>query len=195
VAPFAAWLRSELPEVRIEIASTIQYLDLSRREADLALRFQLPLQRDLTCLATLDLEVAPFATADYVKTLRRGYTAADVAWIGWAPPFDHLSPNRELAAKIPGFVPVFTSDDFLIQLRAAEAGIGAIFLGRVRHRFSAPTSLVELDLDLGGVITSSLHLVCAKSALEIPRVRAVADLLVRELRHTEVKKRSPKRRA
>jgi hypothetical protein len=32
-----------------------------------------------------------------------------------------------------------------------------------------------------GKMTSSLHLVCAKSSLGIPRVRAVAELLAREL--------------
>ncbi|HMR74923.1 MAG TPA: LysR family transcriptional regulator, partial [Polyangiaceae bacterium] len=40
VAPFAASLRSRLPAVRLEVRSSIQYLDLSRREADLALRMR-----------------------------------------------------------------------------------------------------------------------------------------------------------
>ena len=127
---------------------------------------------------------------------------SDIAWIGWAPPLDHLSPNPELARLVPGFRPTFASDDFLVQLRAAEAGIGAIFLGRARHRFSS-SSLVELDVDIG-TIQRSIHLVCAKSALDIPRVRAVADLLVRELEHVEEPPRAsgaataskrPKRRA
>jgi DNA-binding transcriptional LysR family regulator len=179
-APFAAWLRTKLPRVRIEILSTIAYLDLSRREADLAIRMSPPTQRDLVTLTRLDVDVAPHASEAYVRTLPRGYGPADVAWIGWAPPFDQMSPNRELGALLPGWTPVFASDDFLVQLRAAEAGIGAIFLGRTRHRFSPPTSLVELELDLGE-IKSALHLVAAKSALAIPRVRAVAELLAAEI--------------
>jgi hypothetical protein len=39
---------------------------------------------------------------------------------------------------------------------------------------------VPLDIDLGAHATSTLGLVCAKSALAMPRVRAVADLLVAE---------------
>lgn len=74
---------------------------------------------------------------------------------------------------------MFASDDFLVQLRAAEAGVGAIFLGRVRNRFN-PRALVELDVPVGN-LTRTLRLLCAKSALDIPRVRAVADLLVSEL--------------
>ena len=94
-----------------------------------------------------------------------------------------MAPNPQLAALIPGFSPVFTSDDYLVQLRAAEVGIGAFFLGRARHRFSRST-LVELDLDLGE-LRSAIHLVSARSALAIPRVRAVADLLAKEIEAAE----------
>jgi DNA-binding transcriptional LysR family regulator len=104
---------------------------------------------------------------------------ADVDWVGWPPALAHLPPQPQLAALIPGFTPVFTSDDFLVQLRAAEAGVGAIILERRRTK-RAPTPLVELELDFGG-LTATSYLVCAKSALAIARVRAVADLLLAEL--------------
>jgi DNA-binding transcriptional LysR family regulator len=102
-----------------------------------------------------------------------------------------MAPNPQLAQLIPGFQPVFTSDDYLVQLRAAEAGIGAMFLARVRHRFARST-LVELDLDVGD-IQSTLHLVAAKSALAIPRVRAVAELLAKEIEGAEKMPRQPRR--
>jgi DNA-binding transcriptional LysR family regulator len=184
VAPFAGWLCQRLPQVRLEVVSTVQYLDLSRREADLALRTERPAQRDLVTVATLEHDAAAYATRKYIDRLPRGYRLGDVDWIGWAPPLDHLSPNRELAARIPGFRPVFASDDFLVQLRAAEAGIGAMFLGRVRHRFSRPGPLEELAIDFVRV-RAALHLVCARSALDIPRVRAVAELLHDELSRAE----------
>ena len=180
LAPFAAWMKTRLPEVRLEVIAAVQNLELSRREADLALRFSGPSQRDVVSVTSLEYEVVPFAAASYVKTLPRKYTPADVAWIGWAPPLDHLSPNPELARLIPGFAPSFATDDFLVQLRAAELGLGAVFLARIMHRFSAPTNLVELDLDLPP-LKRTMHLLCAKSALAIPRVRAVADLLAHEI--------------
>lgn len=188
LAPFAAWLRPRLPEVFLEVVSTAEIVDLSRREADLALRLAAPAARDLTTLATLDLEVAAFGSEAYAKSLPRGCKPSDVQWIGWAPPFDHLSPNPELARLIPGFRPVFASDDFIVQQRAAEAGVGAIFLGRVEHRFSTGSRLVELDVDIGR-IDRTLHLVAARSALQIPRIRAVADLLAAELGRAVAKKR------
>jgi DNA-binding transcriptional LysR family regulator len=181
VAPFALGLREKLPEVRLEVVATLAYLDLVRREADLALRTRRPTQRDLVTLGEIEMDVGAFASPAYRDRLKKRYTAADVDWICWAPPLDHLSPNPELAAMIPGFRPAFASDDFLVQLGAARAGVGAITLGRARHRdFSNTKDLVELDLDLGPV-RAGLYLVAARSALEIPRVRAVADILAHEL--------------
>ncbi len=189
VAPFALGLRETLPDVRLEVVATLAYLDLVRREADLALRTRRPTQRDLLTLAELETDVGAFAAPTYRDTLKKGYTAAEVDWIAWAPPLDHLSPNPELARMIPGFTPAFASDDFLVQLGAARAGLGAITLGRARHRqLSNTADLVELDLDLGPV-RAGLYLVAARSALEIPRVRAVADALARELAHAKTPKR------
>jgi DNA-binding transcriptional LysR family regulator len=193
LAPFAAWLRGKLPGVQLEVRASVQYLDLARREADLALRFGEVAQRDVVSLASLEVEVGVFAAPEYAATLPKRYGVADVAWVAWAPPFEDLSPNPELARMIPGFRPAFASDDYLVQLRAAEAGVGAIFLGRTAHRFSQ-RRLVELALDLPP-IRRSLHLACSRSALEIPRVRAVADLLVAEWNLAKAgKKRSAERR-
>lgn len=181
LAPFAAWLRKKLPGVTLEVIARISYVDLTRRVADLALRMG-PVPSGLTTLATLQHGVAAFGTPEFRDALPPAPTVADVAWIAWAPPLGHLSPNPELEAMLPDFRPSFTSDDFMVQLRAAECGLGAIFLGRGRHRFSSST-LVELPLNLGS-LTRTLSLVCAKSALDIPRVRAVADHLVAELAAT-----------
>jgi DNA-binding transcriptional LysR family regulator len=180
VAPFAAWMKEKHPLVRLEVLSTIQYLDLARGEADLALRTRAPTQADLTVVATLEHENAVFVSKEYKTKLPRRPSMADVDWIAWAPPYEDLPPNPQLLQLIPGFEPAFTTDNFLVMLRAAESGIGAMVLGKTQHRFSRDT-LVPLDIDLGPYSRSSLHLVCAKSALDIPRVRVVAELLKKEL--------------
>jgi DNA-binding transcriptional LysR family regulator len=180
LAPFAARVRDRLPEVRLEVSATIAYVDLARREADLALRFDKPPPRDLVALGTFRHPVRAFATRAYASRLPPRYGVADVDWVGWPPALAHLPPQPQLAALIPGFEPVFTSDDFLVQLRAAEAGVGAIILERRRARPAAKAPLVELALDFGS-LTATSYLVCAKSALAVARVRAVADLLLAEL--------------
>jgi DNA-binding transcriptional LysR family regulator len=180
--------------VSLEVVSSVQYLDLARREADLALRFAAPTGRDLVSLAEAETGIGAFGSAGYAARLSKSPKLADVAWIAWAPPLDHLSPNPELAKLIPGFAPAFASDDYLVQLRAAERGLGAMLLGRMKHRFSGEPSLVELPIDLGPR-KATLHLVAARSALEIPRVRAIAELLAREVSRAKdpVKKRRLRR--
>jgi DNA-binding transcriptional LysR family regulator len=84
-----------------------------------------------------------------------------------------------LAARIPGFRPVFAADDYIVQLRAAEAGAGAVLLGRFASRFSLPTPLVEFPLPEGGFKWPA-YLTCAPSSLAVPRVRAVADVIAAE---------------
>jgi DNA-binding transcriptional LysR family regulator len=184
VAPLAAHLRAILPDVTLEVIATVKYVDLVRREADLALRIE-PLdrpsrQRDLVCLASHRPPVVAFASRAYIDTLPRPCRLSDVGWIGWAPPFEHLPPNPQLAALIPGFRPVFAADDYIVQIRAAEAGVGAIVLGQLRSRFAPPTTLVPVPVSLGKV-ASSLHLVAARGSLAVPRIKAVADVLAREL--------------
>ena len=182
VAPFAARVSEKLPGIRLQVLSRTEYLDLARREADIALRTRSPTQRDLVRVATLEHDNDAFATPELLARLPPKATLAEIGFVGWAPPFEDLTPNRELAAMIPDFRPSFASDDFIVQRRAAEAGAGAMFLAKLTHRFSGPSPLVPLGLDLGPHARSQLHVVAAKSALGVARIRAVADLLVEELR-------------
>lgn len=182
LAPFAGWLRGKQPGLRLEVLSSARYLDLGRGEADLALRFAHPVGRELVVLEELHYENAAWASRQLAKRLPKRPHPRDVPWIGWAPPFEDQQPQPALRRLIPDFEPAFASDNILVNLAAAEAGAGAIVLSRVRHRFSRPTRMVPLQLELGAAARGTLCLVCAKSALEIPRVRLVADLLRAELK-------------
>ena len=183
LAPLAAHIREVLPDVRLEVMSTVHYVDLARREADLAIRGK-PIGRpsndhDLVCLATYEQTVGAYATPEFIARLPQGYGFSDVGWIGWSPPFEDLPPNPMLAARIPGFRPVFAADDYIVQLRAAEAGVGAVLLGRFASRFALPTPLVEFPLP-EAAFKWPAYLTCARSSLAVPRIRAVADVLAAE---------------
>jgi DNA-binding transcriptional LysR family regulator len=120
--------------------------------------------------------------------LRRGYGFADVAWIGWPPPLHETPPMPQLAARIPGFRPVFASDDYLVQLRAAEQGLGALVLAEPITRYPLPATLVKLALDFGG-LTSQIQLACARASLTVPRIAAVAELLAADLAPPRARRR------
>jgi DNA-binding transcriptional LysR family regulator len=186
VAPFAAWLRGKHPRIRLEVLTGVHHLDLARGDADLALRTRAPTSEDLTVVTTLRHENAVVATREYAAKLPRRYGFADVGWVAWAPPFEDVPPNPQLEALIPDFRPTFTADNYLVLLRAVECGLGATVLGQVRHRFARTTPLVPLALELGPHAHGEMHLVCAKSSLDISRVRRVAELLEEELRRASL---------
>lgn len=179
-APFAASLREKHPQLRLEVLSSIHFLDLARGEADLALRSRAPSQNDLVVVEKIEHENAVFVSREYRAKLPKKPGLAELRWIAWAPPYEDLPPNPQLHAWVPNFQPAFTTDNFLVMMRAAEEGVGAMVLGKVKHRYSRDL-LVPLDLDLGPYAKSALYLVCAKSALDIPRVRIVAELIAAEL--------------
>jgi DNA-binding transcriptional LysR family regulator len=183
VAPFAGLVRQKYPQIQVQILSRVEYVDLSRREADIALRMRPPSARDLSLVHTFTHLNDAFVSKGYRAKLPKKPAMTEIGFIAWAPPFEQFPPNPQLAAIIPGFRPSFSCDDFIVQLRAAEAGVGAIFMHKVRHRFNRASELVPLGLDLGPHARSSLHVVCAKSALGVTRIRAVAELLADELRY------------
>jgi DNA-binding transcriptional LysR family regulator len=181
VAPLAGWIATKHPGLRLEVLASLHSLDLARGEADLSLRIRSPEQPELKTLHFLEFDSAVFVAKSLAAKLPRKAELAALPWIAWAPPYDHLPPNSLLKTSVPGFTPAFSSDNFLVNLAAAEAGVGAIVLPRLRHRFSRPTNLVPLPLDLGERARGSLQLVCVRSAYDIPRVRLVADVLAAEL--------------
>lgn len=185
LAPFSANLRDQLPGIRLEVLSAVRYVDLARREADLALRLRANSARDLVTLCTVDSENGVFAAPAYVERLDPGYTFADIDWVGWPHHLDEVPPNPQLRALIPDFEPAFASDDFTVQLRACLEGAGAMVLATAQHPSSRLTSLQPLALDLGQHKHTQMHLVAAKSAVLVPRVRAVADALLQLLQVTE----------
>lgn len=185
LAPFSAWLAEHHPGLRLEVLATVQYMDLARGEADLALRGRPPGHPELKLIHTLEMAHAVHVAPALARRLPRRPKLQELPWIAWAPPYQDLPPNPQLAELIPGYTPAFTSDHILVQLAAAEAGVGAMVLARQHHRFSRPTSLVPLDVDLGRFARGELHLVSARSALDIPRVRLVAELIEAELRRVK----------
>lgn len=182
VAGFATAVRERYPALCLEVLSTVQLMDLGRGEADLALRSRAPVSRELVLITSVTIPNAVLVAPTYAARLPKRPKLTDLDWVAWAPPFQDLAPNPQLASLIPDFRPVFTSDNFLVQWRACAAGMGAMVFGRVKHRFSLPVPFIPLSIDLGEFATSTLHLVCARSALGIPRVRAVAELLETELK-------------
>lgn len=187
LGPLAARARERLPEIRLEVLASIEHIDLTRGTADLALRTRNPHEPELTSLASMPIPLGVFGARAYVARLAGrksgGVALADLDWITWAFPFEHVPPRPMLERAIPGFAPAFASDSYLVQRSALTAGLGAMILERpVPGARAAPSGADLLEIDIGvSLPPGELHLVCAKSMRFVPRVRAVVELLRDEL--------------
>ncbi len=180
IAPFAAEVRAELPEVRLEVLASIEHVDLSRGVADLAVRTRAPSEPALMALHSLDVGVGVFAAPAYASPLTSEPTLAHLDWITWAAPFEHVAPRPMLERAIPDFRPAFASDNDPVLRSALAAGLGAMVLEKPPAVAPGQPPLVEIDLGFE-LPKREFHLVCAKSMQHVPRVRAVAELLAAHL--------------
>lgn len=173
---FCRQLKPKHPKLRVELLASTDHLDLSRGDADLAIRTRRPTGAELSLLTTITVQSAAFASPEYAAQLPSPCALAEVGWISWCAPMQHVIPYPQLDAVIENFVPAFASDNFLIQQRACELGLGALILGDVSHPYLRKMGLVRLTLTTP-LPKSEMHLVCAKSMEHVPRVRAVARAL------------------
>lgn len=183
VVPLAAKIRKQHPQIQIEVLSGVELLNLGRGEADLSLRSEKPSDADLVCLDEVSSVMRVYTSKAYAKRLPPRPRLADLDWICWAAPYDGLQANQELSAAIPNFKPAFTSDDFIVQMAACKAGVGAMILPQALHHYAGLhelRALQELDIDLGASAVGYLYLVCHKRRRHLPKVQLVIEYIAEE---------------
>ena len=194
LAPLAAIARERLPDIRLEVLASVDYIDLSRGGADLAIRTRESHEPELATIHSAEFEIGVYATTAYRSQLAQRHVATgrgdepyrieDLDWITWCFPYENVAPRPMLERAIPDFVPAFASDNYLVLKSALDAGLGVMVLekrGVANAATSAPyRRLVEIDLGFS-LPPSEYHLVCAKGMRYVPRVRAIADLLIERI--------------
>lgn len=180
VAPLVADIRKAYPGLQIELLSGVRLLNLSRGEADISLRTMAPQDPDLLCLDHITAPIKAYVGVRYLHNLPAHFTAQDLDWICWAAPYDDVLVNQELRALIPNFKAAFTSDDFNVQFAACRAGVGAMLLPCVHHRYTQIHTLQALPLDLGPLAMTQLYMVCHKRTAELSHVVAVQRFIAAE---------------
>lgn len=123
-----AEFRARHPGIRLELLIDNRQLDLSRREADIALRATRPTAPDLFGRKLADIAWTIYGAATYLA--QHGAGVGDLARhdvIGWDPDAD-VAAAAWLAAAIPESAIVYRSSSLLHQLNAAKAGIGLAVL-------------------------------------------------------------------
>jgi len=185
IAPALVRLRKRYPRLAIELDAVVQPRDLTRREADLAVRSVRSQGADLV---TTRLVTARWIAATSPKLARKLDGLADwndAAWIAWDRDLESMAPARWVTAHVRAASIALRTSDFGSQLAAAAAGLGVALapvpfatrlgLEPVRYAASLATTAERWPSD-------DLWLVGHRALRDLPRIAAVWEFLTEELR-------------
>lgn len=176
IIPALPSLLARHPELRVEIISGVQAINLHRRDADLAVRMVKPQAGHLTIKRLGTLGFGLYAAPAYVAARSAGADAVDFDadhCIGWAPSHQHLPAAQALARIRRGRPCQLEVHTLAAQLAAASAGLG---LAVLPHFLARPAGLVCLLPELGA--DQDIWLAMHSDLAHSRRVRAVADHVI-----------------
>lgn len=183
LAPALPRLLRRHPGLRIALDASVAYADLTRREADVALRTRRPTAGDLLARRlgrSADAVFAARRQAAEVGTLRR---LEDATWITWGEDLAHLPHAQWILSRVPAERIALRTSHLGAQVAAARAGLGLLLLDRA---VAAALDLVEVPLaaelrrGLPAPAATELWLVTHRALREVPRVAAVWEFVVQE---------------
>jgi DNA-binding transcriptional LysR family regulator len=180
VAPALPRLRKQHPRISIEIDSSVTPRDLTRHEADLALR---SVRSQGAELVTTRLVTAPWVAAASPRVAARlgtvtGWHAAP--WIQWDRDLASFPPAKWVTENATDIA--LRTSDLPAQLAAARAGLGLML---APLPYLAVSGLVEVAYAARlapAWPSDDLWLVGHRALREVPRVAAVWEWLVAEFR-------------
>ncbi|WP_437971399.1 LysR family transcriptional regulator [Sorangium sp. So ce260] len=185
VVPTLVRLRARHPGIRIELDASVRVLDLTRHEADLALRSVRPEGADLVVTKLGSARWVAAGSEQLAKDAGRVEAWDAVPWITWDRDLASFPPARWLARHAPGADIALRTSFFLSQITAAELGLGALLIPEVYLRVHALTPLrfaSALEASAAEWPSDDLWLVGHRALRDVPRVSAVWSFLVEELR-------------
>jgi DNA-binding transcriptional LysR family regulator len=180
IASHMARLREQRQCIEFELVATHQLANLSRREADLLIREQVPdsasiVTRRLGRVAyavygrRLTLREAPTPTALHELTLR------EMTWIGFDEEHSYMPGQSWLAELLQGARPPIRVNNWLVLHDAVRAGAGVAVLPC--YLGDADPKMRRMTPPLEGVAVDQWLLV-HRDLRSLPRVRSVMDGLI-----------------
>lgn len=180
VAPALPGLVRRHPRLRLHLDASVEYADLTRREADLALRMARPTVGDLVVKRLGELRGGAFTGAAYAAELGTLRSLDEARWITWGDDLAYLASAQLLAERVPAERLVLRTSHMGTQLTAAHGGVGLVLVDPSSAR---QAGLVEVQLApalrraLPPLRGGELWLVAHRALREVPRIAAVWTFL------------------
>lgn len=171
LAPRLAEFRNLHPDIRIALSGNNRVVDLSRREADIALRLTKPNESGLIARRLGTVGFALYAGAKYLRATK----PKDYGFIGYDETLGQISQQRWLEQQLRGRPIVFLCSDMTTMYHAARADMGVAvlphFVGTTDPRLRRVAAETDApDRDIWLLVHPDLR--------RAPRVRVAMDYLV-----------------
>lgn len=126
--PLLGRFLAEHPGIEIECDASNRNVDLTRREADVALRATMEPPETLVGRRVAVMRYAVFASKAVLGRRRGPPVLAELPWIGFDERIAHFQIARWFAGALPQMRPRLRLDSMNALMRAAAAGLGAVVL-------------------------------------------------------------------
>jgi DNA-binding transcriptional LysR family regulator len=177
LAPALPRLLARHPGLAIELLPASAVVDLTRREADLAIRTVRPESGDLVIQRLATFRIA-FMAAPELLGSRRKVALSQLPWLDFAEEMSGTPESTWRRAQVPVARVVLRSPDVETLIGAARAGLGALAVAQPLGM--AAGGLVELPTAAPSP-EGALWLVAHRALRHVPRVAVVWDWVARTL--------------
>jgi DNA-binding transcriptional LysR family regulator len=181
LAPRLHELLARHPKLRVELDVRVQVSDLTRREADLALRSIRPQSGELVMKKLLTVRWLATASVERVKEMGTLRSWDDAPWITWDDDLAHIPSARWVATHASGAPPVLRTSSIGSQIAAVKSGLGVALLDEYTPRVHEGLAPVRYARALAPSAAKwpvdDLWLVGHAALRDTPRVAAVWKFL------------------
>jgi DNA-binding transcriptional LysR family regulator len=128
LAPIFAAFRAQYPGITLDVIVESRALNLSRRDADVAIRAAADPPETLVGRRIAPIVWAPYALKDQPIDADGQPYDLDIGWIGFADPISGSNAGRWFMGRVPQTRIVLSSSSVAAMAQSVAAGIGAGFL-------------------------------------------------------------------
>jgi molybdate transport repressor ModE-like protein len=176
--PIVAQLAVRYPGIRLEIIGDTGSANLSRRDADIAIRFTRSPPEQLIGRRVATACTAIYAAPTFIADQDPAVPLADRSWVGFDEGMAHLPSARWLAKTLGDRLPIVTCNNMTGIARMVEAGLGLGLLPcMLAERMPGLVRVAPPDSDW----STEVWLLTHPDVRDVSRVRAVFDVLAEEL--------------
>ena len=176
--PYLTEFQARHPQVQIQIVVNNSFLNLTQREADVAVRGSNRPPENLIGRRAGTIETALYASRDYIKSLGKRHTEDDYRWIALDESLAHLESAKWMRQHVPADRIAMRFDNLVGMVDAVAAGIGVgMLLCPLADRRPELVQLKEPMRQMDTQIWVLTH----PDLKQVARIRALTDFLYERL--------------